>query len=233
MRQDEAFLRGEADAWFARNRAALVPESLPGRDPVLVLLARAGLRPREVVEVGAANGYRLAALCRCHPCNATAVEPSGQALADGRARFPEVHFLQGMAHHMPGLEDGRCDLVIVNFVMHWVERALLLRTAAEIDRVLQDGGYLLVGDFYPEAPQRVRYHHLPHAEVWTYKQDYPQLWLASQLYEEVGSLTFDHDTLALSVPADSARNGRVTLLRKSLAGGHRPTALPHEARTQS
>ena len=42
----------------------------------------------------------------------------------------------------------------------------MLRSVAEIDRVLPDGGFLLIGDFYPSLPQRVRYHHLPDQDVF-------------------------------------------------------------------
>jgi SAM-dependent methyltransferase len=223
LHQHDAFVRGEADAWFRRNRAALTVES----DLVLQLLDRCGLDgTAEVLEVGAANGYRLAALHRRHGCGVTAVEPSPSALADGRAQFPEIRYLQGVAHHLPDLEDGRFDLILVHFVMHWVDRAMLLRSVAEIDRVLKDGGHLVVGDFWPETPQRVKYHHLPNADVWTYKQDYPQLWLASNLYEEVASLTFDHGTRAVSDTVDPGHRGRVTLLRKSLQAGYRMAELP-------
>jgi hypothetical protein len=34
---------------------------------------------------------------------------------------------------------------------------------------------------YPSLPQRVRYHHLPDQDVWTYKQNYGEIFLSSNL----------------------------------------------------
>jgi SAM-dependent methyltransferase len=229
MRQDEIFARGEANAWFTRNRTRLSPEHVPENDPILEVISRAGLRPAEILEVGAANGYRVASLQGRFGCAATAVDPSEKALADGRARFPGVQFLRGQSHHMPALGDGRFDLVIVHFVLHWVDRSVLLRSAAEIDRVLQDGGHLLIGDFHPDGPERVTYHHLPELDLWTYKQDYAQIWLASLLYEEVANVVFDHATRSVGASVDSAQRARVVLLRKTCAGRHRTAVLPGEA----
>ncbi len=217
MNQHELFLQGEADAWFARNRAVLTPERVVEKDPVFELIERIGLAAAdEVLEIGAANGYRLAALHRRFGCAVTAVEPSQQAIEDGRLRFPEIQYIQGLAHHLPELEDGSFDLVLVNFVLHWVDRAMLLRTAAEIDRVLKDGGHLIVGDFFPDEPQRVKYHHRPDADVWTYKQDYSRLWLTANTYEEIDSLVFDYDTRAIHAAAEPSNRGKVSLLRKRL-----------------
>jgi SAM-dependent methyltransferase len=224
--QGAVFLHGEGDAWFLRNRQHLADEGHGEQDPVVRLLDGAGVRPTAALEVGASNGWRLAALVRRFGCAATAVEPSPLAVRDGEARFSAVRFVRGQAHDLAGLADGSFDLAVVNFVLHWVDRRALLRSVAEIDRVLRDGGWLVVGDFDPPAPQRVRYHHRPDADVWTYKQDYPAIWLASELYEEAASLRFHHATRVVSDGVEPAQRGRVSLLRKVAGGRHRVVELP-------
>lgn len=226
MNQFRLFLESEGDAWFERNAQTLSTDRLADSDPVVRLLEQHRIRPNRALEIGASNGYRLATLQQLYNCACTGLEPSARAIQDGQRRFPEIRFLRGLSHDLGHLEDGQFDLVIIHFVLHWVDRNLLMRTAVEIDRVLQDGGHLIVGDFWPDAPTRVAYHHLPGQDVWTYKQDYPNLWLATELYRSKGRLTFDHAGRA--DPSDPSYSSRcqVALLQKDLQGRYRPALLP-------
>jgi ubiquinone/menaquinone biosynthesis C-methylase UbiE len=154
------------------------------------------------------------------------VEPSREAIQDGQAQFPSVQFLRGTASELPLDAQARFDVVIVNFVLHWVDRSTLLRSVAEIDRVLADGGFLVIGDFYPSLPQRVRYHHLPEQDVWTYKQNYSDIFLASNLYETIASYSFDHSTHALRSDVRPEDRAQIMLLRKSMHGRYQNASLP-------
>jgi SAM-dependent methyltransferase len=225
MSQDTAFVQGEADRWFQRNREAILSRNVAERDPPLRLLLDSGLRPTNCLEVGAANGFRLEAIRQQFGCRVTAVDPSVAAIGDGRERFPQVRFVHGLAHALTELADGEFDLVLVSFVLHWVDRARLLRSVAELDRVLADGGHLLVADFNPGEPQRVRYHHLPDQDVWTYKQDYPALWQASCLYRPVGHRDYDHRSLEFAASVPPEHRCAVTLLRKETRGLYKESRL--------
>lgn len=212
--QDDIFAAGEADNWFRRNRDHLGVHG----DPLTDLVVAAGLQPRSVIEVGAANGYRVAALRERFGCRAVAVDLSEEAVADGRARHPEVEFHVGRIDAVPVAD--AFDLVVVSFVLHWVDRHVLLRAVAEVDRLVADGGHLALADFLPDANVRVRYGHLPDDDVWTYKQDYPALFVASGLYRIVGSVAGAHGG---PVPADDVpSNERVgmALLRKDAVGNY-------------
>src|SRR6185503_8283483 len=129
---------------------------------------------------------RLAAIHRVTGARTLAVEPSAQAIQDGLANFPFVTFVRGTADAVPLHESY--DLVIVNFVFHWIDRLNLLRSVAEVDRLVRDGGFLIVGDFQPANRVRVPYHHLPDRGVHTYKQDYAELFQCLGLYHFVGML---------------------------------------------
>jgi SAM-dependent methyltransferase len=223
--QDRVFAEGEGDRWFRRNRVALAGESRLHDDLLLRLLEIAGIRPARVVEIGGSNGYRLHELHNRLGCEVTSVDPSDEAIEDGRRRHPAVRFLRGVAAEIPAAA-AAFDLVIVNFVFHWIDRSTLLRSVAEIDRVLADGGYLAIGDFYPPYPERVPYHHLPAADVATYKQSYGDVFVASGIYEEAAALVFDHATQQISPGAAPAERARVCLLRKSLQGRYARQVVP-------
>ena len=189
MLQDNAFTRSEGDRWFARNRTAL-SDCNAAADLPLRLLDLYDLRPERVVEIGAANGFRLAAIQARTGAAVVAVEPSAEAVRNGKASFPRVGFVRGTASSVPLRESF--DLVIVNFVFHWIDRASLLSVVAEVDRLVREEGYLLIGDFQPSNQLRVRYHHLADDQLFTYKQNYAATFLASGLYHPVALLTGHH-----------------------------------------
>ena len=223
--QDQVFARGEADQWFLRNRPALSVEHAKD-DPVLRALSTFGLTPQRVLEVGAANGWRLAALAERSSGCYVAVEPSAEAIADGAARFPAIEFRRGLLGDLPLADGETFDLVIASFVLHWVDRRNLLRAAAEIDRATADGGTVAVADFLPDRPARVPYHHLPEGGMYTFKQDYAALFAAAGTYRIAGRWTFDHTThefRANGLPGDRCA---VTLLVKSLTGLYEDRGQP-------
>ena len=215
MLQDDIFRQSEGDRWFARNRAALSAFDASA-DLALRLLALYDIRPQSVIEIGAANGFRLAAIQRWGGARCVALEPSAAAIRDGKASFPALTFIRGSAEAVPVKESF--DLVVVNFVFHWIDRLSLLRSVAEVDRLVRDGGFLIVGDFQPANFMRARYHHLTESEVYTYKQDYAALFRSAGLYHPVAMLSAHHAGKALD--ARVAEHDRIgaTLLRKELHG---------------
>ncbi len=212
--QAEVFWRSEGDAWFRRNKVDL--DTGVARDPILKLMESQGLRPRRVIEIGASNGYRLASINERFGSFCLAIEPSLQAIDDGRRRFPQVEFRRGRADAVPVAENERFDVTVVHFVLHWIDRRLLLRSVAEIDRVLEDAGHLLLGDFLPDAPTKVPYHHLPGESVFTFKQDYAALFIQSGLYVNIARMTYDSDDPLSTTVDDPARRCSVACLQKRL-----------------
>lgn len=211
--QDKIFADSEGDRWFNRNN----PQSDkfdPRVDPVCKLIDLYSLKPCNVIEIGAANGVRLEAIRRQYQSKVTAVDVSKTAIADGEKRFPSIKFIRGSAHAIP--TEDTFDLVIINFVFHWIDRSNLLRSVGEIDRVVVDGGFLVIGDFYPSNFTRVRYHHLPDEEVYTYKQNYAEILLASGLYSNVCLLTGDHSSGGFEGELSEDRRTGAWLLHKTL-----------------
>jgi SAM-dependent methyltransferase len=204
-------MESEGDRWFERNQMALNSFDAAADLPVK-LIELYNLRPERVVEIGAANGFRLAAIRGRTGADVVAVEPSARAILNGKASFPFVAFVRGAASAVPLRESF--DLVIVNFVFHWIDRANLLRSVAEVDRLVQDGGFLIIGDFHPANFLQVPYHHLKNENVRTYKQNYAATFIASGLYHPVCLLTGDHAEKALDATAGEDERIGAWLIRK-------------------
>lgn len=211
--QDRLFVEAESDRYFERNQATLRAFDAE-TDLPLRLIGLYGLEPASVLEVGAANGPRVGWIGQRTGAQVVAVEPSSLAIADGRSQYPWVNFIQAEAAAIP-LCDA-FDLVIVNFVLHWIGRSSLFKVVAEIDRLVKNGGNLLIGDFNPAVATRVPYHHLPHESVYTFKQDYSSLFVSSLLYHQVAMITSTHSDGHLQAAAAENERVSVWLLRKQL-----------------
>ena len=219
MSQDEVFRGGEGDKWFERNRAALGKGA--AHDWIAHLLDQIAIESevKTVLELGCSNGWRLHTLAGRFPGAAlSGVDVSGEAIRDGQRAFPELHLLQGSIADVP--LEGPFDLVVVHFVLHWVDRRLLARAVSEIDRLTRDGGVLILGDFLPDFQQRRAYHHTPGQGVFTYKQDYAAIFAALGTYREILRMNHSHDDPASPRVAlgDSDARGTLAALRKSLDG---------------
>jgi SAM-dependent methyltransferase len=213
--QGNIFKNFEGDRWFQRNRDGLRSFD-PQQDLPLKTLNLYDLQPKTVLEIGASNGFRLACMNDVLGCRATAVEASAQAVEDGQRRYPDVQFIRAEAHSIPLHETY--DLVIVNFVLHWVDRNRILPCVAEMDRLTKNGGHILIGDFFPSCPGKTPYHHLPEHEVYTYKQDYAEILLASGFYKRVCCLTAGHADKQLRTNVPENERVAVHLLEKNLYG---------------
>ena len=156
MNQETIFRNGEGDRW---NRELLEDGSRASHDPVLELIRALRTHPKRVLEVGCSNGWRLAELHSSMHYTCTGVDVSKRAITEGKKRWPALNLRRASLSDLP-FADSSFDLVIAPFVLHWVDRALLLKSLAEIDRVLAAGGHLIISDFLPGKPQRVSYHRL-------------------------------------------------------------------------
>lgn len=228
MIQVKVFLESEGDAWFSRNRdkldqggrvdwpVTLIEEIVNGHKGA----AADGPQPepiRSVLELGCAMGWRLESLRQRLGIRCVGVDASREAIEHGRRSYPGVEFHQGLLAAVPLNETF--DVVVLQAVLHWVDRSSLAASIAEIDRLVRDGGYLSVGDFLPDFPQRRAYHHLPGQGVYTYKQDYARIFEALGTYREIRRVTFEvNDARVPLAPTGSDNRKSCTILHKSLHG---------------
>jgi SAM-dependent methyltransferase len=208
--QKERFIESEGDAWYRRNAQALAERG--GSDLVVHELERQGMRASSVLEVGCANGWRLEILREKWNAQCAGIEPSAEAIADGQRRFPSLDLRRGTGDSLP-FADASFDMVVLGFCLYLCDRRDLFKTAAEVDRVLRDDGYVVVFDFHPPTPYRNRYHHLPGVDC--YKMDYSRMFTWNPAYRQLTLVKRSHDNGPVSANPDDTVS--VAVLRKESA----------------
>lgn len=173
--QKSAFLAGEADHFYQRNRHIYDGESHYSQDySVEPSILRLGLRPTSILEIGCSNGWRLASLRERFPeARLSGIEPSAAAVEDGRKRWG-LDLRVGTADDLP-FADGEFDLVVFGGCLYLCDRGDLFRIAWQADRVLRDGGSLCIWDYHARVPYANAYRH--HEGVRSFKMDYPSMFL--------------------------------------------------------
>jgi SAM-dependent methyltransferase len=212
--QKTVLAESEGDAWLVRNRARLRELASGDQDPVVRLLREQNVHAKRVLEIGCSNGWRLDVLCKAIGCSGAGIDPSEQATGEGRQLYPDLELVRGAADALP-FESGRFDLVVYGFCLYLCDRGDLFRIVAEGDRVLADGGHLVIYDFLAEVPHRRSYHH--DQRLVSYKMNNPTLFLANPAYRSVTQHAFGTDGGAATSDDDRVA---VTLLKKNLADAY-------------
>ena len=210
--QKRAFLLGEGDAWYSRNGVDET-DRLDHIDRVIIDLVGS---PASVLEIGCADGRRLRRIGSAIDANVrlVGIDPSASAVADGRASGSNLDLIVGTADALPHDEDF--DLVVIGFCLYLCDRALLSRVVSEVDRVLVDGGQLIIVDFDPPTPRRRRYRHLD--GVWSFKMDYSSLFTAFPHFVLSDKRSMSHSRDSFEV--DETERIAVWSLRKQLSSGY-------------
>lgn len=186
--QKEIFLSGEGDSWFDRNDNLDLNIRIK-EDLILNEIERLKIKPKSVLEVGCAEGWRLSVVSQRLGAQCTGFDPSSKAIAAGKALYPNVDLKVGTAEKIE-MENNSVDLLILGFCLYLCDRDELFSIAKEADRVLRDKGVIIILDFYSEAPYRNAYSHKE--GVYTYKMDYTKMFTWNPIYSMLSSIISSH-----------------------------------------
>lgn len=203
-KQKDIFLESEGDAWFDRNHA-----SLGLYDPVTSIIEELMLKPKSVLEVGCANGWRLAKLREKFGCKVLGIDPSRKAAMDG-ARF-RVPIHQMTASTLPCCFPDSVDLIIYGFCLYLADPEDWLTIAAEADRALATEGHIIIhdfGDWAGGSPMAKDYSHQPF--IRSYHYGFEKLWLGHPRYQVVKVVDGAHNDSVTVLSKNSIRSVRVT-----------------------
>jgi len=175
--QASIFLDHLGDSWYEINK-----NDLGKRDPISDLLEREPINLGSVLEVGACNGWRLEKLRAKYGCKVVGIDPSVLAAQDAAKKGIEVKI--GTADWLPWESDS-FDTVIMGFCLYVVAPEDWFKVIAETDRVLKDGGHLIIWDYTTPRSFRRKLNREAHLPTFMYHIDWPEGWLFNPMYRKV------------------------------------------------
>jgi ubiquinone/menaquinone biosynthesis C-methylase UbiE len=167
--QKSEFLKGEGDAWFQRNSGKFDSR----HDPAIAGLLELGQLPRRVLEIGCADGRRLSAIRETFSSECHGIDPSSDAIRNAKSRDKDLNVSVGTADRL-SFSDSQFDLVIFGFCLYLCDVADHFVIASEANRVLADGGVLVVYDFSSPIPFKNEYSHK--SGISSYKMDWAKMF---------------------------------------------------------
>ncbi|NRP60354.1 bifunctional 2-polyprenyl-6-hydroxyphenol methylase/3-demethylubiquinol 3-O-methyltransferase UbiG [Marinobacterium sp. xm-d-564] len=176
MNQSEIFKTGEGDAWFDRNKSAL---ELGGKSVDTQFIEETLKYFHEeinsILEIGCADGRKLEALCESFAARGVGIDPSKKAIDSGLARTKRSLDLKVGTLEDVELNDGQFDMVFFGFCLYLIPRDKLQEMLAKADKLIRDGGFLIITDFDPLKSIVNKYSHAD--DVFSYKEDYGRYFI--------------------------------------------------------
>jgi len=214
INQKDTFLQDEGNQWYLRNKNAILNKS---SDPVIDLLSQRHLKPENVLEIGCSNGWRLSIIQELFHSSCYGFDPSGQAINQGREKYPLLNLVQGTADTIP-FPDKKFDLIIFGFCLYLCDRKDLFKIIYEADKSLNEKGNLIIYDFEPPFPYKNQYQYKE--GVFSYKMNYSNLFLSNPSYFLVAKNTIT--LCGFEKIEEPNERVSVTLMMKSTSGAYVP-----------
>ena len=191
--QKEIFKSGEGDCWFRRNKRNL-KQLKNDKDIILKIIKSIELFPKKVLEIGCSDGVRLEIIRKTYKAECYGIDPSSEAIAEGKKRFQKISLMVGTADDLP-FDANFFDLIIFGFCLYLCDRNDLFKIAYEADRCLINKSFLIIQDFFPSFAYKNHYAHRD--GVYSYKMDYSRMFTWNPVYTEISKTIYSHTGYAL------------------------------------
>jgi ubiquinone/menaquinone biosynthesis C-methylase UbiE len=190
------FLNSEGDSFFKRNSTAFENQNYLDNDIIMKNIKNNNIlnykENLNILEIGCSNGWRLNELYNLNSNhNYYGIDPSKDAIMNGSKKYDHINFEISTCDNM-SFEKNTFDLIMVPFVLMYVDRELLLKSVSEIDRILKNNGILIITDFYSNRQRKNNYKYIENTYI--YKQNFFEIFLSSKNYFLNKLECFHHNT---------------------------------------
>lgn len=196
--QDNFYLNKEADCFFdrwAKNKPKEfnTPELLRDNKKSIydTLYENINLSNLNVLEIGCFIGDLLFFLKKNHDCEVIGIEPSKKAvlhcLNNFNIKLINSTFSRSVLFRNKSENYKKFDLIILDDVLSWIDRKLILGVISSIDWLIKDEGYIFIRDFVPNKNFAFSNHHHPDDKIFNFKQKngHKEFFLLAGLYKTI------------------------------------------------
>lgn len=182
-----SFSKLDGDQYFERNISAK-----HDNDEILRNFNINNFKNINLLEIGCCDGWRLNKFNKLNNTNKYfGIDISNKSIEYGKSVFDNLNLEVGDICNL-SYSDQQFDVVLVPFVLMYINRINLLKAISELDRVLKNNGLLIITDFYPNIPKKISFKH--NNDLYTYKQKFYEMFISTNNYYIQKLNTFTHIT---------------------------------------
>ena len=174
--QDNFYLKKESNYFYNRNKEKINNLSKLRYNKKLILdfiKTNITLRNKTVLEIGCFIGDLLYELKKNYKCKVFGIEPSSlackKALKTYNIKLENKTFYQSKLFQLKQKNHNVFDIIIVDDVLSWIDRNLILQVLSSIDWCLKPNGYIFLRDFSPDFNFAVKNHHWKNEKIYNFK----------------------------------------------------------------
>ena len=141
--------------------------------------------PESILDVGCGYGGTIKELFNQYPSTKfIGIDPGTESIAIAKENIDgkNVEFKVSYSHQLDFSEET-FDIINLCMVLQWIPRKYLIRTMAEVDRVLKFGGLIYINEFLPNKPVVSQSNH--NKDVYIFKNDYSLFFSTYPWYKEI------------------------------------------------
>lgn len=154
-------------------------------DSVLDIQSSLKKVPEKILDIGCSFGITIQLMKEHFPSSDFyGIDPGKESIETAQNNNPEtnIFFQQGHSHNLP-YADNSFDVIILSMVLQWIPRKYLIKTIAEIDRVLKTDGIIYIQEFLPNKSITSVSRH--NQDVFIFKDDYSSFFVTFPWLKEV------------------------------------------------
>ena len=176
--QDSFYRNKEANAFFKRNIKNIDHKELRNnkKEILKILDIKIKLKNKSVLEIGCFIGDLIKFLKKNYKCNVHGIEPSSYACKYAKKYFnlslENNTFDKSKKSLLIKKNFEKFDLIIVEDVLSWVDRSLILKTITSLDWLLKPNGHIFLRDYVPNKSFAVKNHHWKSEKIYSFKQSF-------------------------------------------------------------
>tara|TARA_B100000787_G_scaffold169111_1_gene159393 strand:- start:2043 stop:2666 length:624 start_codon:yes stop_codon:yes gene_type:complete len=165
-----------------RNRYARIKVATK-KNLVFKIISKNKIKPKKILEIGSSTGYLLESFRKNYNSQCYGIDTSKSAISEGKKLFKKINLTYGMFEDSK-LKNLKYDLIICGFFLFMLPPSKILNLFSEIDKSLNNGGYVIINDHYNKSNSFEIKDYKHEKKLKVYRWDYKKIFLSLPYYQK-------------------------------------------------
>jgi ubiquinone/menaquinone biosynthesis C-methylase UbiE len=184
----EKIIKKASNANHRRNRYARI-KAEGEKSKVFKIVLQNKIKPKKILEIGSSTGFVLENFRIKYNSKCYGIDTSKSAISEGKKLFKKINLTHGMFENSK-LKNFKYDIIICGFFLFTLPPSKILKLFSEIDSSLNDGGYVVIKDFYNKSNSFKIKDYRHEKKLKVYRWDYKKIFLSLPYYQKIDIIKY-------------------------------------------